>query len=62
MTNGIARLAAACGLAAVCGCGVPPGDAMQSHRVDAPPWVTTDILEEGDGVRVMVQTTQPGRA
>jgi hypothetical protein len=35
---------------------------MQSHRVDAPPWVTTDILEEGDGVRVTVQTAQPERA
>jgi len=55
-------MAIGCALAVACACGVPPGDALQSHRVDAPPWVTTDIAEQGDTVRVTVQTEEPDRA
>lgn len=35
---------------------------MQSHRVDAPVWLTTGIAEADDRVRITVRTRQPQQA
>lgn len=54
--------AAALALAAAvttAGCGVPPGRAMQSHRLDAPVWWTSAIAEDAHRVRITVRTPKP---